>query len=880
MTDQIEHDLNLLPQWGPYTKKYIGTSHISDKVHGIRFDLSIFPGIYRRKTELPNVMFETNHFPWRANARLSHYSFRHMIEWKDLVYCDIDYLLQDENTQTFKANFVNNTNVSQTLALHFLASIHFAGKKEYEPDNYLQPAIVNLVKDVSWINSNQYTRYISNNVSPTDNLNPDGKFKYETLEDGYVNGSRIEFAHSIGDNISYDLSKTIGNVIKLRYHSTHDTCITLKLDENKQQVLQLPKNNEPTLILLTKIDQIYQQITLIANEDNTFYLDGLLIGNEDYIDQTTFELLNLETTPEIIKFNDAYILKYPQISQYYGIRFFASDYELREFISDNLDTFFAKNANEHVQRKLIDKPREHHYTNWYLRPLNITANQRHDIYGLVTCGNYTDVTNKLKEVTLHTLQNDFDQLTKESRSVTLGQQIISATMLSNVVYPVYTCGKYIRHSTPGRWWDCLYTWDSGFIGLGLLELDIERAKENLRVYLTSELAENKFIHHGSPVPVQFYLANEIFNKSSDLTFVTDIFASLLQYYRFLRGSIGSSNTDRFKSGLLQTWSYFYNSGGWDDYPAQKYCHDNDIIKDVAPVITTAHVIRAAKILSKFAMMTNHYHNVINELNHDIQTLSSNLDKYSWDKKYGYYSYVMHDSDGNVVNKLTAPDGSNFNQGLDGLYPLISNTSSESQTDRMLKHLQNPTEIFSTIGLSAVSQAASYYRNDGYWNGTVWFSHQWFFWKAMFDHMQHEFADKIAKIALDIWEQECALSYRSLEHFVIETGRGTGWSSFSGLSCPQINWFHAYYSTYRINLGLDCSLLNQINSEDSISLNVQKFTHKPSLILFVIPDDWNKFKCYVNDQIIQSKTTFSKMAYWLELPNSSEGSKFNILIKKI
>ena len=152
------------------------------------------------------------------------------------------------------------------------------------------------------------------------------------------------------------------------------------------------------------------------------------------------------------------------------------------------------------------------------------------------------------------------------------------------------------------------------------------------------------------------------------------------------------------------------------------------------------------------MMTNHYHNVINELNHDIQTLSSNLDKYSWDKKYGYYSYVMHDSDGNVVNKLTAPDGSNFNQGLDGLYPLISNTSSESQTDRMLKHLQNPTEIFSTIGLSAVSQAASYYRNDGYWNGTVWFSHQWFFWKAMFDHMQHEFADKIAKIALDIWEQ--------------------------------------------------------------------------------------------------------------------------------
>ncbi|TXJ00800.1 MAG: hypothetical protein E6Q32_05805 [Neisseriales bacterium] len=879
MTDRIEHDLNLLPQWGPYTKKYIGVSHISDKIHGIRFDLSIFPGVYRRKTELPNVMFETNHFPWYANTRLTHYKFRHMIEWKDLVFCDVDYLLHDENTQAFKANFVNNTNVSQTLALHFLASIHFAGKKEYEPDNYLQPAIVNLAKNVAWINSNQYIKYITNEVLPTDNLNPDGKFKYETLEDGYVNGSRIEFAHSSGDSVTYDLSITSGNIIKLRYHSTHDTSVTLKLDNNKQ-LLQLPKNDEPTLISLAKVDRNYQQITLIANESNTFYLDGLLIGNENCIDKTTFELLNLDTTPEIIKLNDTYILKYPQIPQYYGINFFAEDYELREFISDNLDTFFAKNANEHVQRKMIDKLGEHHYTNWYLRPLNVKANHQHDIYGLVTCGSYADVISKLEKTTLNHLQKDFHQLAKEYAPVTLGQQIISATMLSNVVYPVYTCGKYIRHSTPGRWWDCLYTWDSGFIGLGLLELDIERAKENLRVYLTSKGAENKFIHHGSPVPVQFYLANEIFNKSSDITFISSVFTSLLQYYRFLRGSVGSSDTNRFKSGLLQTWSYFYNSGGWDDYPAQKHCHDNNIIRYVTPVITTAHVIRAAKILLKFAMIVDSYNNVINELTNDIQTLSSNLNKYSWDNECGYYSYVMHDSDGNAITKLTAPDDSNFNQGLDGLYPLISDTSNEHQTSSMLRHLQNPAEIFSPIGLSAVSQTASYYCNDGYWNGTIWFSHQWFFWKAMFDHIQHEFADKIAKTALDIWEQECGLSYRSLEHFVIETGRGAGWSNFSGLSCPQINWFHAYYTPYRINLGLDCSLLEQTNSKDYVSFRVQKFTNKPSLVLFVVPSNWNKFECYINDQIAQSKTTFSKIAYWLELPNSSECSKFNILIKRI
>ena len=27
-----------------------------------------------------------------------------------------------------------------------------------------------------------------------------------------------------------------------------------------------------------------------------------------------------------------------------------------------------------------------------------------------------------------------------------------------------------------------------------------------------------------------------------------------------------------KSSLLKTWDYFYNSGGWDDYPPQVHVH--------------------------------------------------------------------------------------------------------------------------------------------------------------------------------------------------------------------------------------------------------------------------------------------------------------------
>ncbi|MCQ5209133.1 hypothetical protein, partial [Bacteroides thetaiotaomicron] len=47
------------------------------------------------------------------------------------------------------------------------------------------------------------------------------------------------------------------------------------------------------------------------------------------------------------------------------------------------------------------------------------------------------------------------------------------------------------------------------------------------------------------------------------------------------------------SGLLRTCDYFYNSGGWDDYPPQHAFRDK---ASVTPVVSSAYYIRSAKIL--------------------------------------------------------------------------------------------------------------------------------------------------------------------------------------------------------------------------------------------------------------------------------------------
>ena len=121
---QNQHNLTL-PAWGPYTKHYVGISHVPEANAGLRFDLSVFPGFYRRKVTPPNVLFESGYHPWEATPDLSYFCFRHELEWKDQVYADISYTRVDEHARMIRAECVNNTDLPQNLVLHLVASMEF-----------------------------------------------------------------------------------------------------------------------------------------------------------------------------------------------------------------------------------------------------------------------------------------------------------------------------------------------------------------------------------------------------------------------------------------------------------------------------------------------------------------------------------------------------------------------------------------------------------------------------------------------------------------------------------------------------------------------------------------------------------------------------------
>lgn len=824
-TPQKNHDL-CLPDWGPYTKKYTGTSHIPDVGKGLRFDLAVLPGFYRRSVMVPNEKWESGHYAWEAATDLSYYSFRYELEWKDQVYADVSFSALSETAQMVRCAFVNNTAIPQNLMLHFMALMNFPPVRPYS-DEPVQPAAVILPDGAVWIEALDYDDLRYATPRPQDTLVYDAMLRGEIRANGFVNGSGVGmgFGADAGDIIEYTirLEHAIADAaLLMRYRMEPGAQVTIQTDGMTTQPLMLAGSEAfATIILpLGTVDPGEHRLCLSSLGGDPVELDGFALLPADQAQKVAFSIYNWKHEPEMLPGPNpqSLILKYADAEPYYGLSWSCSDFVLREFYTSELDRFFRHMVHEHVQRTLVG-PGEGHFTNIFMRPIPVPPHETVVIYGLVCSGDQADVERELAGFDFEPTAMEAIYQSARTKAVNMesapsgasyqfSQERIAATTLLNVVYPVYTRRTYIRHSTPGKWWDCLYTWDSGFIGLGLLEIDIERAIDNLNAYVTDPGdPQAAFVHHGSFVPVQFYLFHELWNRTQDRTLLEYFYPRLKQYYLFLAGRSGSSTTRVLKSNLLKTWDYFYNSGGWDDYPPQVHVRLNGLQQTVAPAVTTAHAIRCAKILRAAAEELGAAAD-LPLYDEDIATFTAALQTHAWDADSGYFSYVLHDENGRPREFLRHQSGTNFDMGLDGAAPLYAGICTPEQEALLMERLFSPHHMWTQIGISTVDQSAPYYRKDGYWNGAVWFPHQWFYWKAMFDLGHAGRARQIARTALDVWKQEVETSYYCFEHFIVESGRGAGWHQFSGLSTPVMSWYSAYHRPGRLTTGMDAWVRRQ------------------------------------------------------------------------
>lgn len=834
--------------WGPFSKKYAGISNIAEheKYSGIRFDLSVAPAISAFDIKVPNVTLPSAYHPWLCNEDYSFYSYRYDLQWKDKVTADVSYTKLTDNSILVRTEIVNNTDIIKNCVVNYFSSI------EYPQDIYTE---LSLPSDCLCWDALEYDEYVYNTPRPWDEQNADGRKKGEFLDKAFVGGKGLgdraekwhmphrviePFGAEKGDRVKYtvNVNQDIDNaVIAIRYRTSDiyyeqgkqvgvhyissEKTATFTLDE-KEIKLAPCDTPEIAFVSLGKVTKGTLSFELISKGTGAAEFDFFAIINESDKDKILIKSCPTSFVPKIenVKCDKGYLstLKYDEVKGDYRLRVFDDNTRFREIETGALEdcmTARLSNADETFddvtesftgafKRKHSD---EGFFHNAISHTIFIEPGNKIIQYAVISKGDTSYLSQKeYEEIYLNAKSTAIDiKLNPSGEKYKLSNQILAATVMTNVVYPIYKHGEYIIHHTPGKRWDCLYTWDSGFIGLGMNEIAPKFAEYIIDTYLSDESnPDYAFLHHGSPVPVQIYQLYEMLQKANNKEHLLSFYPRARLYYRFLAGKIRGSTTAKFKSGLLTTYDYFYSSSGMDDYPAQVAMKEQSLRDKAAPVISTSQVIRFGKILCIMADKMG-LENDVAEYKQDIEKLTEALNKYSWDNESGYYSYVLHDENYEPTQIFRTAENENLNKGLDGIYPIIAGVCDENQKEKIIAHLTNEKEMHSPFGISAVDMTAGYYKVNGYWNGNIWFPHQWFIFKSMLDLGESSFARDIAHMALNIWKREVDDTYYTFEMVNTVTGCGGWFHNFGGLSTPINMWVKAYYSPSTVNVGFDTYL---------------------------------------------------------------------------
>ena len=618
-----------------------------------------------------------------------------------------------------------------------------------------------------------------------------------------------------------------------------------------------------------------------------FELDGLIIGDKNIVSSVDITPLNQSEWPEVEDLTKKDLtLNYPGIPASYKIQWSHPEAYIRRITANEIESLLKRTVNEQTWKHITNvwNPDEQKGATFLIidfKDIVMAPGESYLLSGKILNNLQSDTVEEIKEPAVPKKTADLINVSSgnpDGEKYRQSIQSFAAAIRTNMVFPLLRGGEFIPQISPGKWWDSLYTWDAGFVGLGLQGLgETNLAAAMLGTYLTNpEDPQRPFIHHGTPVPVQIYLYRELWQNSgeNEKQRLKKWLPGLVRMHNFLAGHDPYSTTDRFCSGLIQTWDYFYNGGGWDDYPPQVYMHKNNLTGQTAPVAINAHLIRTAKILLQLSECTGQEVNS-NSLEEDIKRLSDALQKYRWDDKTGYYGYVLHNKNGEPDKLLRSQSGENFNRGLGGVYPLITGECPSKIETRLISHLENPKELWTDCGWSIVDQSADYYNSNGYWNGAVWYPHAWFFWKRMLDMGQTSPAWKMAEAVLKTWQKEVEQSHRCFEHFRIDTGRGAGWHQFCSLNTPVLLWYRSYFAPGAVTTGFDAIVLETKISADKMEIKV--LLTGPVSTLLIVPKTPGSHQILVDEQKIPVTAGPSGV---LEIPLKQGAVSRNIIVQVI
>jgi len=843
------HDLPL-PDWGPYSKTHAGISHIADSSRGLRADFIPVPGLFRRLAAVPSALHDTNFHMWDASPQLTRYVVRHELRWKNRIFADIAYDVR-HGGPVISARFVNNTDTPIHTMLNLLVTLRYPNE-EQRSARPLVPHRAEVPDSAVVLDAVRDARLFCGDHEVSAGMVLDALWPCERRAGGFVHGRALELgvpAEPGGPTVDtarfrVELRRPIsGATVHIRYRCETDG--TLRARGVVDEVLPSYPAVRTEAVRCGHLPAGNHELVLSVGAGDRALVDVIVIAEDAASETVRFAPVEPTPAPEIEIDEESQLadLSFQDLRGGYRVRWTGAKCIVREILNAEVDGFLPAHVNEHVATRLRGDG-GWHFTDFYMHPILVgpgaSATVRFEIAAVGSddsphVGADADMSEWPAVPTGPAEGDEAAAWRAGGERYEFSQRLMRAVVLTNVVYPIATRYGYVKHNTPGKWWDSLYTWDSGFTALGLLEIDTERADDCLSAYLTEPEEDEAlpFLLHGTPLPVQIFVARELWNRHGDVAQLQRLYPGLRRMYDYIVGRSPGSPTQPFAVPLLTTWKLFYNSGGWDDYPAQKYVHRHGLTDSVAPVVTTALLTRCAKLLASFASLLGRDEER-DQLLRDAHRFEGALQKYAYDAETGYFGYVQFDESGHPVGLLRSEAGENLNKGLDGITPLVAGILDRRQRGLVFSLLTSEQHLWTDIGISTVDRGASYFRRDGYWNGAMWMPHQWLLWKSLIDYGRFDMVIRIAQTALELWRRETEDSYNCYEHFIIETGRGAGWHQFGGLSTPVLAFFHALYRIGRVTPGYDVRIDHSSYHDTTDSVTVSAVNESAETRWILVP----------------------------------------------
>jgi len=331
-----------------------------------------------------------------------------------------------------------------------------------------------------------------------------------------------------------------------------------------------------------------------------------------------------------------------------------------------------------------------------------------------------------------------------------------------------------------------WLWDSALHAIAYRHIDPELARNQIRVMLAHQLSDGMLpdaifdegvvseISHPiharvTKPPILAWAALKIPQTDPAIDFLNEIYDPLTRWNTWW-----FDFNDDDEDGIVQ-YTHPYSSG-LDNSPLW----DHGLPVESPDINTYLQIQMSA--LSAIAALINKTGEA-EVWQKKANALTDRMMEQLWDAEAGIFRALHHEN--------PIPVNSPFN-----LYPLWTGQLPRQITDRLLKHLKDPTEFWGKFGLPTVAYNDPAYNPDKMWRGPVWANINYFFVEALQKIGEADLATELRTKTLDLIASQPGIH----EYYNSSTGE------IPDTAAPLFGWTAAVF----IDLAI------QANSQNSIT----------------------------------------------------------------